>query len=201
MSRRRRKTIFLLCLLALVALALFDNSFYRRGRNYSALSAEQIRTYDIAKYHARTFTVANVVDGDTIDIDIPDGQDNHTRIRLWGIDTPETKSDQFGVMYFGPQAFEYTEKLSLGKQVGIYLDEQEETRDSYGRLLAYVQLPDGRFLNEILLSEGFAYADLRFRHSFYNKYSQLESVARSGNKGLWLSVTPEQMPQWLQERE
>ena len=50
------------------------------------------------------------------------------------------------------------------------------------RLLAYIELPDGRFLNEELLSEGFAYADLRFRHSYYQKYQQLEAAPAPSRK-------------------
>jgi hypothetical protein len=55
------------------------------------------------------------------------------------------------------------------------------------------------FLNEELLSEGYAYADRRFRHSYFQKYLQLESVARSAGKG-WKNVTPEQMPPWRQKQ-
>jgi endonuclease YncB( thermonuclease family) len=49
-----------------------------------------------------------------------------------------------------------------------------------------------------MLTEGYAYADSRFSHSFYNKYRQLQSRARSSKKGLWLKVTPDQLPEWLQ---
>ncbi|MFZ0033581.1 MAG: thermonuclease family protein [Sedimentisphaerales bacterium] len=117
-----------------------------------------------------------------------------------GIDTPETKNPIVGVMYFGPEAAEFTKSLSLEKKGTVYLDEDNRTRDKYGRLLAYVKLPDVRFLNEVLLSEGFAYADTRFRHSFYHKYQQLEAASRSQKKGLWSNVTPEQMPKWRQEK-
>jgi micrococcal nuclease len=102
-------------------------------------------------------------------------------------------------MYFGPEAADFTTKSSLGKQVTVYLEEHS-TRDKYGRLLAYVKLPDGKFLNEALLAEGFAYADVRFRHSFYHKYQQLEAAARSQKKGLWEKATRDQLPEWLQER-
>lgn len=201
MSRRSRKAVSILCLLAVALLAWLDNScFHQPGRSVPAASAQQRRISDIEKYHDKIFTVAYVVDGDTLDINIPDSNSNRTRIRLWGVDTPETKSKEFGVMYFGPQAYDFTKKTSLGRQVRIYLDQQRDTRDKYDRLLAYVQLPDGSFLNENLLSEGFAYADLRFRHDFYNKYKQLESAASSNKKGLWKNVTFEQMPKWRQER-
>ncbi len=146
------------------------------------------------------FTVVKVVDGDTINIDIPDANKNYTRIRLWGIDTPESKSQDTGVMYFGPEAAEFTTESALGKQVTVYLEEHR-TRGKYGRLLAYVQLPDGRFLNEVLITEGFAYADLRFRHSLYRRYEQLEGSARRQKKGLWDKITREQLPEWLQRME
>ena len=104
-------------------------------------------------------------------------------------------------MYFGPEAAAFTKRQCLGQKVTVYLDEGNRTRCKYGRLLAYVQLPDGRFLNELLLTEGFAYADVRFRHSFYNRYKQLQATARAHGKGLWPGVTREQLPQWLQDRE
>jgi micrococcal nuclease len=201
LSRRRRKAISVLSLLVVVFLAWADKNFsYHIESFFPAHSTGQTNTGDIEKYHAGSFKVVNVVDGDTIDIDIPDGRDNRTRIRLWGVDTPETKNEKTGVMYFGPQAEEFTRKSAFGKQVRIFLNQQKNTRDKYNRLLAYVQLPDGSYLNENLLSEGFAYADLRFQHDLYNKYKQLESLARSSKKGLWRNVTYEQMPQWRQEQ-
>jgi len=197
MSRHRRAGIIVLCLLLVVVFVWLDHSPIRSKWRPQPKSDEQSRAYDFEKYHAGTFTVVNVVDGDTIDIDIPDGQYEHTRIRLWGIDTPETKNPKVGVMYFGPEAAEFATELTLRKNVTVYLEEHS-TRGKYGRLLAYVQLPDKRFLNEILLTEGYAYADLRFRHSLYNRYKQLDASARSLKKGLWEKVTREQLPEWLQ---
>ena len=198
MSRRRKNGIIFLCLLAVIFLIWFDHSLIGRYRQLPAKSEEQAKASDLEKYHGKTFTVVNVIDGDTFDIDIPDGRHQNTRIRLLGIDTPETGGEESGVMYFGPEATEFTKKLALGKSIMVYLDSPNPTRGKYGRLLAYVKLPDGGFLNEVLLTEGYAYADSRFSHSFYNKYRQLQSRARSGKKGLWQHVTPEQLPQWLQ---
>lgn len=199
MSKRRRSAVFVLCLLLAATFVWLDCSPVKRKRQALPKSEEQAKAYDFEKYHTKTFTVLNVVDGDTLDINIPDGKYERTRIRLWGVDTPETKHPEKGIMYFGPEATDFTRKSALGKRVTIYLEEHR-TRGKYGRLLAYVQLPDGRFLNEALLSEGFAYADLRFRHSFYNKYKQLETNARSQKKGLWEKVTRSQLPEWLQRR-
>jgi endonuclease YncB( thermonuclease family) len=200
MSRKKRNIILLLSLLLLALLVLLDNTLIKHKWQSQPKSEEQAKTYDLEKYHAKNFAVIHVIDGDTLDIDIPDGQSGYTRIRLLGIDAPE-KTAASDEMYFSSEATEFAKKIALGKQVEVFLDEATETRGKYGRLLAYVKLPDGKFLNELLLSEGFAYADLRFGHSFYNKYKQIESRARNSKKGLWKNVTPIQMPLWLRERE
>ena len=198
MSRRTRGIITLLCLLAAGTITSLDHSCISPGRNHTPAGKPGID--DFSRFHKKSFTVVKVVDGDTIDIDAPGGKNKYTRIRLWGIDTPETKHPETGVMYFGPEAADFATQSALGKQGTIYLEEHR-TRDKYGRLLAYVKLPDGKVLNELLLTEGFAYADLRFRHSFYNKYKQLENIARRHKKGLWKKVRQEQLPEWLQKRE
>jgi endonuclease YncB( thermonuclease family) len=201
MSKRRHSTIFTLCLLLAAAFVWLDHSPIRRSWQAQPKSNEQAKACDFEKYHEKTFTVLKVVDGDTIDINIPDGKYERTRIRLWGIDTPETKNPEVGVMYFGPEAAEFTRELAFEKQVTIFLDEGNNTRDKYGRLLAYVKLSNDRFLNEVLLSEGFAYADTRFQHSFYHKYKQIEAAARSQKRGLWEKVTRDQLPEWLQRKK
>jgi endonuclease YncB( thermonuclease family) len=201
MSKRRKTGITILCILAAALLILLDHAVIKRRWRPLPKSSEQIEAFDLDKYHGKTFTVVKVIDGDTIDIDIPDGTYSHTRIRLLGIDAPEIHSEQFGEMYFGPEATAFTKELVHGKEVAIYLDNPNPTRGNYGRLLAYLKLPDGRFLNEVLLTEGFAYADLRFKHGFFNKYPQLQSMARNQQKGLWKEATREQLPQWLQRMQ
>ena len=182
MSRRMRNVVAVVITLTATTLCFLDRSYISRSVTKSLQSAQQQDSGDISKYHGRQFTVVKVVDGDTLDIDIPDGKYSHTRIRLWGIDTPETKDPRTGPMYFGKEASDFATKLALGKQVTVLPGKRRKTRDKYHRLLAYIQLPDGTFLNEVLLSEGYAYADLRFKHGLYNKYKQLEAVARSQKK-------------------
>jgi micrococcal nuclease len=201
MSRRRRSSI-VAAVIVLVAAGLWlshTRVAHSPPGNYG--SQLQRQSYDLGKYHGKTFTIVRIVDGDTIDIDAANGRYESTRIRLWGVDTPEVEGPRTQEMYFGPQATCFTRELVLGNQVRIYLDADNRTRDKYDRLLAYVQLPDGRFLNELLLSEGFAYADTRFRHSFYSRYKQLQASARRAKKGLWAQVTREQLPDWLQRAQ
>lgn len=198
MSRRRRSSIIIAVLLFVGAVIWLDHN--HQVLPLQSESQRPLPNVDVRKYHQKTFTVVNVVDGDTLDIDEPDGKYNKTRVRLWGVDTPESKSPKYGVMYFGPEAAEFTTKLALGKAVTVYLD-SGRTRGKYGRLLAYVKMADGRYLNEVLITEGFGYADVRFKHSFYNKYKQLQTSAKRNKKGLWKEVTQEQLPQWLQRNK
>lgn len=76
--------IFLALLLALIL----------AGRNQEATPDG-----DFQKYHQKQFRVHRVIDGDTIDLDIPDGLKQQTRVRLWGIDTPETKAPGKPIAY------------------------------------------------------------------------------------------------------
>ncbi len=196
MSRRRRSGMIGLCLLAVLALVALDQAVLK-PKVRPLLLGEDAANSDYCLYHGGSFLVIRAVDGDTLDIEAADNGQEYTRVRLLGIDTPETK----GVAepaYFGPEAAAFTTELVEEKEVTLYLP-GERTRDYYGRLLAYVKLPDGRFLNEVLLTEGYAYADTRFPHDFYNKYQQLESMARAQDKGLWRQVRPDRMPEWLQK--
>ncbi len=200
MSRRMRNVVAVVFVMTAATLFFLDRSYISRSVSKPLQSIQQQESADLQKYNGKQFTVVKVIDGDTIDIDLPDGKYSDTRIRLWGVDTPETKDQRTGPMYFGKEASDFATKLTLGKKVTVYLEKDKNPRDKYHRLLAFIQLPDGTFLNEVLLSEGYAYADLRFKHGLYNKYKQLESVARGQKKGLWANVTPEQMPQWRQKR-
>jgi micrococcal nuclease len=164
-------------------------------------SQQQATVRDLARYHGGTFTVTRVVDGDTLHIAAPDGDHPTTKVRLLGIDAPETGDEAQGPMYYARDATEFAQQAARGRPVTVYLDEGGRSRGNYGRLLAYVELPDGRFLNDVLLLEGYAYADLRFRHSRYQKFQQLQTVARSLRKGLWAGVSREQLPSWLQQMQ
>jgi micrococcal nuclease len=201
MSRRKRAVLVSLSLIGTAFLVWFDRSVTSpRGPGPSASHRRSFAT-DLARYHGQEFLVVRVVDGDTHHIAVPDLGHDVTKIRLLGIDAPETGPGKGERMYFADQSTAFARRLALDKLVGIYLDERAGSRDRYERLLAYIELPDGRFLNEELLSAGYAYADRRFRHSYYQKYLQLEAGARSGGHGLWKEVTPEQMPPWLQKME
>ncbi len=154
---------------------------------------------DFSRYNNRTFTCVKVVDGDTIDIDVPDSKAKKTRaftrIRMWGIDTPEISHFGKPAAYFGYEAAEFARKLMAGKKVRLELVEGD-TRCKFGRLLAYVYLSDGRMYNELAVKEGFAYADVRFPHPQREAFIQFETEARKELRGLWPGITPDRLPRW-----
>ncbi|MEO0587428.1 MAG: thermonuclease family protein [Planctomycetota bacterium] len=145
-----------------------------------------VPTADRARYHLRSVTVVNVIDGDTLDVDLPDAPHATTRIRLWGVDTPE-RGDPATQTPPEPgyqQATDATRDWALHQTVTLEL-EPHSTRGRYGRLLAYVRLPDGDLLNERLLDRGLAHADPRFAHSLADRFDLLEAGARKRRIGLW----------------
>ncbi|MEM9790585.1 MAG: thermonuclease family protein [Planctomycetota bacterium] len=141
---------------------------------------------DRATYHLATASVVGVLDGDTIDIDLPDGDHATTRVRLWGVDTPEVGKAELGTEDEpgAAEAEAATRRWAVGREVVLEL-EPHSTRGHYGRLLAYVRLPEGDLLNERLLLEGLARADGRFAHHREERFALLEEQARKRGLGLW----------------
>lgn len=98
-------------------------------------------------------TVVSVTDGDTVTVDI-DG--TREKVRLIGIDTPETKKPDTPVQCFGPEASAFTESL-LPPGTAVHLQRDIEARDKYGRLLAYVyRTSDELFVNLEIVRRGYA---------------------------------------------
>lgn len=156
---------------------------------------------DWNRYHDKTFTVTRVIDGDTFDIDVPDSGSATTRIRLWGVDTPELAHFGKPVMHFGPEAADFARETLAGRSVHIVLS-PKQTRGKFGRLLAYVYLErGGRMFNEMLLEKGYAYADLRFPHHYFDQFAAADRRARRAGVGMWADIALEQMPAWKQRFE
>lgn len=166
-------------------------------------SAERrpVATDDQSRYHDRMFRVTRVVDGDTLDIDEPDDDKRVTRVRLWGVDTPEIGHGRQAGMYFGPEATAFAQQTLSERTVQIVLS-PKRSRDKYGRLLAYVFLErGGPMFNELLLERGLAYADPRFPHHYADRFEAIDKRARKDGVGLWKDLTLDKMPAWKQRVE
>jgi micrococcal nuclease len=153
---------------------------------------------DLAKYDGKSFRVVHVVDGDTLDIDCPDGPGPHTRVRLWGVDTPETVKPETPVEHFGPEASAFAQQAAGGKRVTLEL-ERRQTRDKYGRLLAYVFLDDGQMLNRQLVQEGYGYSDPRYEHRYKQEFDRLQRHAMRERLGLWAGVRQDDLPYYYRD--
>lgn len=148
---------------------------------------------DWDKYQGGRFRVGRIIDGDTLDVDCPDGRFGRTRIRLLGVDTPETVKPNTPVEHFGPQASQFTKSAAMGRTVTLRLD-RVRTRDIYNRLLAYVILPDGTNLNKRLIAMGYGYADPRFDHPLKREFKQAQAKAMKGRMGLWAQADEADLP-------
>lgn len=118
------------------------------------------------------YRVVNIVDGDTLDLD------NGERVRLSGINTPET-----GECYY-QEAKNKLAKLVLEKEV--YLERDFSDRGNYGRLLRYIYVDD-IMVNSVLVLNGYAKVYHKYKDDTkrYEELSKLEEVAIEKNLGLW----------------
>ncbi len=197
-SRRKRNLLLGGVVILFVLLGVIDHRFGGRLRDSIAFWGQDWD--DFSRYHNQSFRIERVIDGDTLDLDIPDGNQIYTRVRLLGIDTPEKQIGDNPAMYYGPEATSFTDRLTRNQEVAVCLDTVGDVRDKYQRLLAYIRLPDGRILNEQIVRQGYGYADLRFRHSQFDKYIALQRQALEEKTGLWAKVRQDQLPPWLQRR-
>ena len=133
------------------------------------------------------YDVTKVTDGDTIHISM-NGKDEV--VRLIGINTPETVDPRRTVECFGKEASSRMKEVAEGKIVKLEYDESQSTRDTYGRLLAYVYLEDGQMINRKMVAEGYAYEYTYMMPYRYQKdFRDLQRLAQTSKRGLWAEDT------------
>jgi len=127
--------------------------------------------------------VRRVVDGDTLDVTLPGGSE---RVRLLGIDTPESVKPNTPVQCYAREASARLKAL-LPERTPIRLVPDTEKGDRYGRVLAYVyRQADGLFVNLDLVRGGYARV-LTFRPNVAHapEFELAASQARRSSRGLW----------------
>jgi endonuclease YncB( thermonuclease family) len=141
---------------------------------------ESIREIDLSKTpsYGEYQVVRKVIDGDTIELD--DGE----RLRYIGVDTPEVNDPRKPVQCFAKEASAMNRDLVEGKKVKFFKDITD--RDRYGRLLGYVYLEDGTFVNLKLVKDGYAFSypyppDVAKQEEF----NAAQKFARTNRLGLW----------------
>lgn len=131
------------------------------------------------------YRVARVVDGDTIDVDVEGAP---VRLRLIGIDTPETVDPRKPVECFGREASARAKELLKDGLVRVETDPTQGRFDEYGRTLAYVYFPDGTSFNNEMIAEGYAHEyTFRYPYKYQTEFKAAERSAREAGVGLWAS--------------
>ena len=199
----RKNVILVLCLAFLAAGVLFavlritalSERVHRLEQNQAVTtppsdSGPQKR---IAPPDGSLHKVLRIIDGDTVEIETMHGS---LRLRVIGIDTPETLHPLKPVEPFGPEASQRAKELLSDKTVKIHYDSdpKHETWGKYGRLLAYLELPGGRDFGLVMINEGLAKAYPKYPFSRVAAYLAAEQKAKAGNVGLWQSRQPTTVP-------
>ena len=148
------------------------------------------------------YKITDVVDGDTLHIQRLDGEkafniDKIVRVRLIGINTPETVDPRRPVECFGKEASSYLKDLAEGKVAAIGLDDSQGLVDKYGRVLAYVYIKNSGFqnnnilfINEEQIKNGYAYEyTYNTPYKYQSDFKFAETFARQKYMGLWSPET------------
>lgn len=170
------------------------NSYFTSPDTQSISSLNQ----DFLKNLAFDYKITKVVDGDTMDIERIDGdkvlnEKETQRVRLLGINSPETVDPRRPVECYGKEASSYLKSLADGKYAAIELDSTQTIHDKYGRILAYVYIKTPGIkdqniimLNNEMIKNGYAYEytyDLSYKYQ--QEFKSLEAVAKNNFIGLW----------------
>ena len=146
----------------------------------------------VAHAQSVTGTVTRVIDGDTVDIRV---NGKVERIRIIGLDTPETVDPRKAVQCFGREASAHAkELLPLGTVVALESDPTQDSRDKYGRMLAFIlfEPEPGLTANftEVMIAGGYGHHYVYRRPSIYAEaFREAETVARANGLGLWGAET------------
>ncbi|SRR5258705_6807914 len=129
------------------------------------------------------FAVTKVVDGDTIWVD---NNGKRQKIRMIGLDTPESVDPRKPVQCFALEASAQAKTILGGQSVYLETDPSQNSVDRYGRTLAYVWTASGRLFNLDMITDGFA---VEYTYDLPHRYPQdfkaTENDARTQERGLW----------------
>lgn len=148
-----------------------------------AYAAASVASASAARLTPRgdAYLVTRVVDGDTIELE------RIGKVRLIGVDTPETVDPRRSVQRFGREASDFTKRMVEGRRVRVEYDWNK--KDKYNRTLAYIYLEDGTLVNSEIIRRGFGFAYTRFPFKFLNDFRKIEREAREHGRGLWGPAT------------
>lgn len=133
------------------------------------------------------YSVSRFVDGDTVVVKM-NGVDQ--KIRLIGVDTPETHKPNTPVQCYGPAAAAYTKSQLAGVKFRLVSDSQSTNYDRYGRLLRYIVLTDGTNFNKQLIANGYGFYYPYFPFDKSDEFAAAQQAAQDSTKGVWGNCKP-----------
>ncbi|MFC4075732.1 thermonuclease family protein [Salinithrix halophila] len=167
-----------------VGLALFLGAWMLLAAGCNSHPADNERVKGLTPPPQSNLTdakVTRVIDGDTIEVKTESG--SQEKVRLVGVNTPETNHPKIGVEAYGKEASHFTKRRLAGQDIALETD--TEKRDRYGRLLAYVWRGEEMF-NATLLKKGMAQMMTVPPNVKYQKtFLQLQREAQKEETGLW----------------
>lgn len=138
---------------------------------------------DKAEGSENYYPVVKVVDGDTIDVEIDGAVE---RLRLIGINTPESVDPRKPVECFGIEASNKAKEMLMGRLVALESDPTQGERGKYGRLLRYVRTQDGLFYNLEIIKQGYAFEyTYDTVYKYQAEFKSAEEYAQENELGLW----------------
>ena len=157
------------------------------GISYYAAMHPQQTAQIAANVPAGSYRVTEFVDGDTIAVDM---NGKVEKIRMIGVDTPETHDPRKAVECFGQAASAYTKQIIGDKPVRLEADPLSTNRDRYNRLLRYVYTADNKLVEQEIIQNGYGFAYISFPFTKLEEFKGYEKEARDQNRGLWNGCQP-----------
>jgi micrococcal nuclease len=132
---------------------------------------------------AGSWVVTRVVDGDTIEVK---NNSEVQKVRVIGVNTPETVDPRREVECFGKEASEKAKELLEGKSVRLSSDPTQSDSDRYGRILRYITMSEGIDYGLVMIREGFAY-EYTYDNMYQKQaeYKKAQTEAANAQRGLW----------------
>lgn len=159
----------------------------KRARYTTTRTPSPISSVGTKPVDAQIAQVIKVIDGDTVDVRL----NNQTiRLRLIGIDTPESVDPRKPVQCFGIEASNYTKNVLLNQTVYLERDPSQGEYDIYNRLLVYIWLDNTTLFNQKIIAEGYAFEyTYRLPYRYQSQLQTAQQTARGRKIGLWSPST------------
>lgn len=171
--KRDIKNIYIIILIILSLSGYFYQEFYKEKE----IGTEQIQ--GVESNNESQYKVLKVIDGDTVQLE------TIGKVRLIGVDTPETVDPRKEVQCYGKEASEYTKSRLLNNYVRIEYDQTQDSTDRYGRHLVYIYLGEKNF-NLELIENGYAYEyTYKVPYKYQREFKEAQTNAKETKQGLW----------------